>query len=86
MSALNPQSTPRIGVRIYTNFGPVHGGPLNNGGRVRIVSGDPLARFELLSPLFNANLKPGTGILAPVSGFRHRLESPVSSLAAAMAG
>ena len=50
------------------------------------LTGDPLARFELLSPLFNANLKPGTGILAPVSGFRHRLESPVSSLAAAMAG
>src|SRR5580658_7530228 len=32
---------PRIGVRIYTNFGPVHGGLLNNGGRVRIVSGEP---------------------------------------------
>ncbi len=65
MSALNPQSTPRIGVRIYTNFGPVHGGPLNNGGRVRIVSGDPLVRFELLSLLLNANLEYELTLFAP---------------------
>ena len=40
-------------------------GPLNNGGRVRIVSGDPLVRFELLSLLLNANLEYELTFFAP---------------------